>query len=1011
MSQEDFIPPIPSPTPPRKQARPPLLPQLAAHDVDAMTVRMAGILEENADASESSEAGDDSSTSSEYGESELESDAQSSGNESKNTPSDAPNQWIRAQFREYCAEADKENREFTADEIATIRLMHLLKEKKAPMNAFESVMLWHLRERGKIHDCQGLGDYPGYIGRKTMLKRLEKRYNFENKMPFERKIKLPVSGTIVKITCHDAKATIQRLLTDPRIKATDYLFFDDDPLQGPPETLEFIEDLNTGLAYRETYARIIDQNKREQLLAVVIYFDGTAVSHFHDMEITQVNIALGNMTRLARTKAYCWAPLGYVEKIHEQGGRGREMLQQANHMETQDAPDSDDDAREKVAVMSGIGTKNDQDFHCMMSAILDGFKELQDTGFLWDHHNPATGAETKDIHYKLFVPFLKVDSEEGDLACGKYGQRTNTQQICRKCHVPLQRADDHLAKYASKTVPEIKKLIDNADLEGLQALSQTYLRNAFCGIRFSLGNDRGVHGSCPSELLHAFLLGTFKCIRDIFFEMVGKTSERARLIDALSKICGKAFARTSDRTLPNTAFGRGIQAGKLMAKDYRGALLVILAICHSTKGRKILSSGRSKAWKDSTLDDWILLVELMLEWESYLNEPKMNVKHVKRLEKKHRYIMYIMRKVAQRTAGMGLKLLKFHMILHIWEDILQFGVPLEYDTSANESMHKPSKQASKMTQKAHDTFNYQTANRLVEFELLDLAMEEIENCIRVWDYYSRADDDFAPDSSSEDGSREEEIWTGETRVKVHWEDDGEPGFKMCSRSKFVDQTCWTTQVIEFLLDLQDKIRGNSPEYDLPIFTCHKRKGQVFRGHPNFRGKGHWRDWVWINWGKGYGRLPAHIWCFVSLEGGMTTFRGLEHGGIALEKGVYAVVETATRDDEGQDSDLVAPYLKEVELDGDNDVHERTFYLADTEAFLDPCCCIPDIGGPPNRYFVVEPRNKWASIFISWVNDEHILDEMEDLTEDEGDEDVENEEESSVGSLENVSKSRKRGKRD
>jgi hypothetical protein len=38
---------------------------------------------------------------------------------------------------------------------------------------------------------------------------------------------------------------------------------------------------------------------------------------------------------------------------------------------------------------------------------------------------------------------------------------------------------------------------------------------------------------------------------------------------------------------------------------------------------------------------------------------------------------------------MGLKLLKFHTILHIWEDIIQFGVPLEFDTSANESMHKP----------------------------------------------------------------------------------------------------------------------------------------------------------------------------------------------------------------------------------------------------------------------------------------------------------------------------------
>ena len=60
--------------------------------------------------------------------------------------------------------------------------------------------------------------------------------------------------------------------------------------------------------------------------------------------------------------------------------------------------------------------------------------------------------------------------------------------------------------------------------------------------------------------------------------------------------------------------------------------------------------------------------------------------------------MCVMHKVAQRSKGMGLKLTKFHMILHTWEDTIQFGVPLEFDTSANESMHKPSKKASKMTQ-------------------------------------------------------------------------------------------------------------------------------------------------------------------------------------------------------------------------------------------------------------------------------------------------------------------------
>ena len=444
-----------------------------------------------------------------------------------------------------------------------------------------------------------------------------------------------------------------------------------------------------------------------------------------------------------------------------------------------------------------------------------------------------------------------------------------------------------------------------------------------------------------------------------------------------------------------------------MAKDYRGVLLIILAICRSTKGRKILR--KQKAFKEtSTLDDWILLVESMLEWESYLNEPRMEKKDVVRLEKKHRYIMYLMRKVAQRTKGMGLKLLKFHTILHIWEDILQFGVPLEYDTSANESMHKPSKKASKMTQKAADTFNYQTANRLVEFNLLDLAMAEIEEGKKMWEYYERMEE---PEEELEEP--EAPISTGETGIKVFWDEkDGEPSFSMETRSKFWAATTWNTDIVTFLLELQDKIQawqGNG-EQPLPIYTCHRRNGQVFRGHPNYRGKGPWKDWVWIDWGSGYGRLPGHIWCFVQLKSMPTGRDTISHGGIALKDGVFAVVETSKLDvgstksahgnekdddssteEEEQDlvkSDLLIPFLKEVELGGGRkgNVVKRVFYLADTEAFSDPCCMIPDLGGPSNRYFVVKPRNEWAGEFLRWVRDPHNLDVMDDLDPVESEDD-------------------------
>ena len=69
------------------------------------------------------------------------------------------------------------------------------------------------------------------------------------------------------------------------------------------------------------------------------------------------------------------------------------------------------------------------------------------------------------------------------------------------------------------------------------------------------------------------------------------------------------------------------------------------------------------------------------------------------------------------------------------------------------------------------------------------------------------------------------------------------------------------------------------------------------------------------------------------------------------------------------------------------MQDRVFYLADVEAFVEPCCVVPDLGGPGNRYFVLKPRNKWAKEFVRWIEDPHKLDQMDTLDSVEEEEDV------------------------
>ena len=221
------------------------------------------------------------------------------------------------------------------------------------------------------------------------------------------------------------------------------------------------------------------------------------------------------------------------------------------------------------------------------------------------------------------------------------------------------------------------------------------------------------------------------------------------------------------------------------------------------------------------------------------------------------------------------------------------------------------------------------------------------------------------------------IRTGGTKIKVYEDPDeeGQPAFHMCGRSKYKDSTKLDRQLLQFLYDLQNTIwEHTNTEAYLPVLSEHTRGDNVFRGHPNHRGNGPWKDWAIIDWGPGWGRLPSHIWCFVVVEGFASGTLGPVFGGIRLVNGVYAVVEAgayADEEDNQYPSDLFTPLTVEVgQQDVDGVVLSRRFYLANTDAIVGPCVVIPDIGGPKNAYFQVKPRREWGNEFVRWLRSPH-----------------------------------------
>jgi hypothetical protein len=313
---------------------------------------------------------------------------------------------------------------------------------------------------------------------------------------------------------------------------------------------------------------------RQVLLPCPLYIDGAVTGQFSDLPITAVKMSLGIHKRETRDKEHAWKEFGWIPQVRKERARGKKLFKESGHLDSQDVivmdgegdtadeggSETDDQDEEDGAVKA-------QDFHTILSVILESFVNLQRTGFVWDL--VYNGKLYRNIEFVIYVPFIKCDTEEADVLCGKYLTRTkNVKHVCRYCHCPMAKADDPRAKYPMKTQPEIQNLVQKGNLGRLQQISQQNIKNAWYDVVFHKANERGIHGACPSEMLHAILLGIFKYLREIFFVVMGKYSQMAEDINALAKMYGKLFTHQSDRDLPNTNFSKGIRKGKLMASGY-----------------------------------------------------------------------------------------------------------------------------------------------------------------------------------------------------------------------------------------------------------------------------------------------------------------------------------------------------------------------------------------------------------------------------------------------------------
>ena len=419
--------------------------------------------------------------------------------------------------------------------------------------------------------------------------------------------------------------------------------------------------------------------------------------------------------------------------------------------------------------------------------------------------------------------------------------------------------------YAKRTPYTVNQMVANRDFALLKANSQQFLINAFDSVRFGAHNNRGIFGACPGEILHLVLLGWFKNVLDSFFKQIGKASESARRFDILMLDISNRLSRQSDRAVPKTTVGF-TSGANIPGHEYAGCIFVMLISLSTThfseifKSSKMSKRSQSEAEVDMTLSnpafvkDWRMFLSSLLEWHAWLKQSRISRLSAKRSGLAVSSLMRSLKFVAPRLSGaMGNTTIKTHLVLHMDEDILDFGVPEVTNSSYAESAHITiSKDTTRNTQKRQQTFTLQAAMRYVE----NLA---IRKCVANVDSLSSPRTSTAP-------------YTHRLQGKKYTLETDADGVIVCKRNASKKKKKGEDTSPEHY-HMNSHISSTLAVHVLPhtitscVLHCHTEyksaDGQIYRANPNYQEKP-WLDYAMVDW-YGYDELfPARIHVFLNL---------------------------------------------------------------------------------------------------------------------------------------------------
>ena len=330
-------------------------------------------------------------------------------------------------------------------------------------------------------------------------------------------------------------------------------------------------------------------------------------------------------------------------------------------------------------------------------------------------------------------------------------------------------ADDETYKFEYTIQFLIQEMVDRGAPNELREHAYKFVKHAMARLGFTFGGGlRGAHGACPGELLHVLQVGMLKRLLNEFFHIRrlkadkrkskrGDTQQKfyhaatdaesqsnRRLFDKelTSAFGGKALKvgemlqKQSDRNLPRTHFPQGIipkkskkskQATETMVKksgaEIQGALLVLIVLLSSYFADDV---GIVDNLGNAALSAWIGTLELSIFLEEFFKKKdgysrKDLLKAIKVIEALQDRI-----KGTCPRGGHGWKLIKFHLLCHLCNDIKRHGSPENFSSCPIEANHKVlATGPGRRTQQRQESFEKQSSTKAAEAQLIKRAYYEL----------------------------------------------------------------------------------------------------------------------------------------------------------------------------------------------------------------------------------------------------------------------------------------------